>query len=746
MSRTAVYDCFRDGRVRMDLVLLEDLGRVLGLEEEAAHQWMEICFGVQNGLASGRIVLVDRDPRRTGRFVGRETELAAVRNVRELVTISGVGGIGKTQLALQVADERTRAGQATGLLFVALQSDDNEPNAADPAAVRGELLRLMEVGRNALGRSEAEQSQTIRERLADQRMTLVLDDAASADQVRAIVGSGVTESLVLVTSRLALTGLPGKRLALGPLDEDAAVKLLDVPVPASPSEDIAASELVQLLGGHPLAVELAARRLAETPGWTLADHLAALRDQHELLHLPHPVAASLELSLRVLDRRAGLVLRLLADQPCTYLPLSALRALLPDQGAADGSPSVDESINRLAAAHLIGGTPQALELHQLVRVAARARGLREDPPALRSAARCRLLEHYLEAATWAIAQVGMLPYVETSLSVSQDQERDPWNWLARERGNLMRLADPRHTTPLPEATVRLSWLLGRYFEAQGFYADAEVLHRWGVAAAGQLDDPLAEVASRGFLAGALARLGRSDEALQESGRVLARAEVETSAEALATARNVKGIVAVQRGDLEVALEEFRAALEVVDTGRTVRSRAGLLGNIGAVLTYLGRTAEAVTYHRRALDQALADDDPGYASAALTNLVDSHLENQSPGLALETAQQACELAERFGTTVAASRSNLGVALTAVGRFDEARAAHRSALAAAHETKDPDVTAAVYVNLGDTERASGDIPAARSAYLSALEVVAQSDGWEAGRAQAGLAACDTSAERR
>ncbi|GAA1501782.1 tetratricopeptide repeat protein [Nocardioides humi] len=740
-SRTAVYDCFRDGRVRMDLALLEDLGAVLGLSGTEATAWSASLFAVQNGIDAARIVASDPDPATTATFVGRTAELTALRaHERGVFLISGVGGVGKTQLAIRAARDHVRDGRADRLLLVDLRGYDETRPGADPAAVRHELLKQL-VDAPPRGLPAPEEQRALRAALVERRCVLLLDNAASADEIAAVLGAvGPDEcgSLVLATSRAGLDWPLAQHLALDGLDPVSAVWLLAAYGRAVPVEDHdTALALAALVGHHPLALELTAHRLAERPDWSLADHLAATRHEHDLLRLDQPVSASLELSFRALDPGAGRTLRLIAEQPCGHLPAEAVAELL----GADLA-STTTWLDGLAAAHLVSGPPDRIVLHDLVRVAARAWGPRQDSPSERDAARERLVDHCLRAAERAIAATGMLSYAPGQPAPDGGEPAEDadhaWSWLTRERTSLIALVDPAYR-PGPEATVRMSRLLGRYLDTQGLHQEAVVLHGWAVdAALGRADDSGA-IGARGHLAAAHARLGHAETALRETELILAGADpaTEAGADASATARTVRGVLAVHRGDLEQALDEFRAALALVDTGRTVRTRTGLLGNIGVVLTHLSRFPEAIAHQQEVLDLALRDRDWSLASSALNNLVDNQLADGSPNEALRAAERACDLAERYGVNAAASRTNLGVALTALDRYDEARAAHRLGSAAAREARDPDLVAAIANNLGDTERAAGDLDAARAAYSSALRHVVHADGFEAQRAREGLA---------
>jgi len=238
-------------------------------------------------------------PRPLTPFVGREHEIALVREVprdgARLVTLTGVGGAGKTRLALRVADE-IGVDFADGILFVDLTAT-RDPDLAPALIARG--YGLLE----AAGRTPQDVLiATLRER----RLLLVLDNCEHVLTAMGVVGAllavapGVT---VLATSRVALHLYGEHEVRVPPLDAPdssmvqaahpdalrgyAAVQLFPQRARAAradlaPTPEVvrAVAELCTRLDGLPLAIELAAvRRKLYAPATLLArlgDRLALL--------------------------------------------------------------------------------------------------------------------------------------------------------------------------------------------------------------------------------------------------------------------------------------------------------------------------------------------------------------------------------------------------------------------------------------------------------------------------------------
>lgn len=203
-------------------------------------------------------------PADTTTFVGRKHDVAAVRRLlseSRLVTLTGVGGVGKTRLALRVANETTRAFR-DGVWFVELGG------VTDPELVVHTVLEQLGVHDDTVRKHRT----VLVEHLRDRQMLVVLDNCehvvcVAADLVDALL-RGVPGLRVLVTSRERL-GLDGEHLwQVTPLPQDPALALFaERAVAVEPGFVVGAQnhdkidQICTLLGGIPLAIELAAVRL-----------------------------------------------------------------------------------------------------------------------------------------------------------------------------------------------------------------------------------------------------------------------------------------------------------------------------------------------------------------------------------------------------------------------------------------------------------------------------------------------------
>jgi hypothetical protein len=241
-------------------------------------------------------------------FTGRSAEvdqlLASVGAAGPVVisAIGGMGGIGKSALAIHVA-HRLADRFPDGQLYVNLQGSTASLPPMEPLEVLGRFLRSLGVDARQIPSQVDEAAARFRSLVADRRLLVVLDNARDAGQVAPLL-PGSPGGAVLVTSRRVLASLDGARfLHLDVLSRGEAVALLgrlagQRRVAAEPR---AAEDVALRCGRFPLALRVAAARLAARPAWpvrALADRLADERrrlDELELADLG--IRASLELSL-----------------------------------------------------------------------------------------------------------------------------------------------------------------------------------------------------------------------------------------------------------------------------------------------------------------------------------------------------------------------------------------------------------------------------------------------------------------
>src|SRR5581483_5705218 len=195
-----------------------------------------------------------------------------------VVAISGAAGRGKTALAVHVA-HLAREGFPDGQLFADLRGA-GEP--LDPAEVLAQFLRALGQDARAIPASTSERAAMFREQASGRRLLVVLDNVNGEAQVRPLLPASPT-CAVLITSRPRIAAQVGAyEVDLGLFEPHEALDLLRAtlgPARVGGEEEVCL-EVAQRCGYLPLAIKLAAARLAVRPHWTvrrLADQLKTSR-------------------------------------------------------------------------------------------------------------------------------------------------------------------------------------------------------------------------------------------------------------------------------------------------------------------------------------------------------------------------------------------------------------------------------------------------------------------------------------
>ncbi|MEW1870037.1 AMP-binding protein [Streptomyces caelestis] len=279
-----------------------------------------------------------------------------------VVVVLGPVGVGKTALAVHGA-HRLAGDFPDGVLHARLHGVDDRPRAA--ASVLRGLLRDCGTGLAELPDDTDELAGMFRAFSAGRSLLVLLDDAAGTDQVLPLLPADGA-SLVLVTSRVRLPGLPGARtLSLGPLSApDAAAFFAGVAGPERMTGGPGAvGEVTELMGHYPLTLRAVGEKFAARPMWTLPDLALGLMHDGRLAAELHDEACD------VLARASAAVAR---------LPVSLRRALVLLASTGADSFDMDEAGRVLAgdtwAVQSLMG--RLLDHHVVVRVD------RPDPSAL----------------------------------------------------------------------------------------------------------------------------------------------------------------------------------------------------------------------------------------------------------------------------------------------------------------------------------------------------------------------------
>ncbi|OIK05524.1 tetratricopeptide repeat protein [Streptomyces monashensis] len=635
-------------------------------------------------------------------FTGRELELRALLDALDphasdasaavLVTaVSGLGGVGKTALALAAAHEACGRGWFPGgSLFVDLHGYEETPVTADLALQA--LLRALGVAPDDLPRGAEERGALYRMKLAgiarDRGPLLLLtDNASSAGQVWPLL-PGRSEHRVLATSRHRLAALGARRLPLGELPVDAAVGLLERALRAADPADTritddpqSAGLLAELCGRLPLALHIAAALLSTDPGapvYELVTELTEAQSRIDCLNDgERSVRATFDLSYRRLPAAEARLLRLFALLPGTESGLAVVESL---QGKRDRAAR--GLLAALERAHLVarGSHRERWRLHDLVREYAVGKATTKERTAVRGLAIC----FYLERASAADTHVRTGPDAPSPRSIRFQPFRDrgeAFAWFDKERQNLVAATQWAADSQLSGGVFLLAHHVHEYLQFRRYFDD-------GVA------------------------VGRA-------AQVAARRTGDTDCEAEACNRT--GISLRDTGRVGQAIEAFRQAFDLYQASGQESHAAQAACNLGISFVDIGRFDDAISAFDHALGCFRSAGDRHHEAAVRTNLAVVLRKSGRAREAAETVRRAIDLYRETGDRLRESRARhgYGLALDACGKSDEAMAACREALVVAEEFGDRHGAAKTLYALGLIHDGAGESERARSYWLRAAE---------------------------
>ncbi|WP_371677251.1 BTAD domain-containing putative transcriptional regulator [Streptomyces sp. NBC_01276] len=596
----------------------------------------------------------------TGRapFVSELGEILAGAGgqVMAVSALAGIGGVGKTTLAVHVA-HAARPHFPDGQLYADLQGTD--PRPAQPEAVLGSFLRALGTPDSSIPDSAADRAALYRTVLDGRRVLVLLDNARDAAQVRPLL-PGTAGCAALVTSRVRMSGLAGAHLVdLDVMSPEEALQLFTRIVGAERvgAERQAALNVVGACGFLPLAIRIAASRLAARRTWTVSVLAAKLADERrrldELQAGDLAVKATFELGYGQLEPAQQRAFRLLglADGPDISLSAAAAVLDLPEHDTEDLLEAlVDCSLLESAA-------PGRYRFHDLVRLYARACAERDEQPSLgQDAALDRLLDFYLATASRVYA-------------VERPGDRLPAHLSPTRHPGLI-LTEPR---------AALDWL----------FAEADPLLACVRQAAGR-PAALRRAVDLLWAAKDLAESGANSKQYESAALTLreaARAAKDPRAEG--RARTTLTMVHLVAGRFTEGDEEARQAMDLAREAGDPLPSCWAPNDRGIIALYQGRHRDGERYLLEAIEKFRADANVIGEASALCNLSRIHVELGRLPSAIDLAQQGIAIYDRMGLTLrlANGRYALGIALTQAGRLREALTQLGEALSLFHDNRQP-----------------------------------------------------------
>ncbi len=669
-------------------------------------------------------------------FVGREKEIAELLGIlrkggrASLSGISGMGGIGKTELALIVAD-RLRGDYPDAQLFLEMRGTEETP--LDPAKALASCIRAFEGLEVRLPDEVGELNKMYLSLLNGKRALVVLDNAANRDQVKWLVPPA--GCALLVTSRNVIAGMD--RVTLNQLKpEEARELLISICARITPEQ---ADQISYLCGNLPLAIRAAGSLLDVTVDLDVADYIIELTDEHTRLEaigtegVDIDVEASFNLSYARLEPEAARVFRGLS--------------VFPESFNAQAEENVCEDTQHKYLSELLKRSlvlfeeaEQRYRLHDLARVFAAHR----SPEAERLIHQQRHAEHFLRV----LYEANDL-YLQGGKAIKEGLALFDWEWSNAQAGWEWII---RHIETIPRAVElcnkypnafphiaeirqhpreRIAWLetalvvaqagsrkielgfylnsLGGAYSALSEYYRAIEFYEQGLAIAREIGDRIGEGHSLNNLGNIYADMGEARRAITLYEQSLSiKREVEDSRGVRTTLNNL-GTTCLDLGEYRRSIEYFEQSLSLSFSVGDRRGESIALNNLGEAYRNLGETDRAIEYLEKSLPICNEIGDQRGKGMVFNNLGLIYSSSGDIKRAIEYFEQsllnAREIGDRRGE--GGPLNNLGNAYFNLGNAERALGYYSQLLAIGREIGDRYCEGTALWNTAEVTEKMGDI---------------------------------------
>ncbi|MDQ0595686.1 tetratricopeptide (TPR) repeat protein [Streptomyces canus] len=709
-----------------------------GLFLHAVIQGRDITLQLPRVIQPALVGLPARSPVFTGRQESIDALLHEIAPNADCVgnffhVVSGLGGVGKTELISQVAYEVLNRGWFPGgVLFIDLFGYDDRRRLSPERALVS-LLQAIGVPEENIPEDLQSRIRLYRSILAayaeqGSRVLILIDNASSAEQVSALLPSD-GKNVALVTSRHTLS-IGGRIHELQVLSADASIELLRNALRVARGEgdtridqDIEnAYELSRLCGYLPLALQICAAILADSQMRPTASLVASLNNSHSRLDAlqreERAVRAVFDLSYELLTEREKQVLGFISFSPGVDVSTAAAARLVDVS-----EKEVEEILLSLIRSHLLehGIAWGRWRLHDLVRLYALEKVA--DLPGQEDAV-LRLFDFYLENSRAAAELLGGAEKGDVF-----DSREAALEWLDAEYQNLIATVHISANQPgLFHYAAEIPHRLARYLDMRRLFNDwREVMEASLVI--------VREIGYAEFEANALDSLGMACLELQQIPSAVSYhreavgiAREMGNEEMLAQYLNNMGNALFRGRDFQAALDAHSEAATLFDGLQNKLGFARASDNSASALRELGRAEEAIRLHQEAVRLFKESGATENEARALTHFGSTLLDMGRSDEAVTAQRRASDLLKELGLFALAGYTmiNLSNALRVNGDLEGALHAinesleiHESVGDVLGEGRALNQRGLIYTDLGEFERAS-------NSFEKSLSVLFQFDG--------------------
>lgn len=667
-------------------------------------------------------------------YIPREQELAALRGLLmseqevALTALTGMGGMGKTVFAQALAhDEACAARYPDGVLWGELGPQADDEQDADAILIEWALAAglVARMGETFFRLPLTSKSRVLANHLQQKRLLFVVDDVWYSQPARLLTQVRGPKSGLLVTTRSARIGetLHLKGYTINQLQPDEALALLAKrrKQPLSEAKLPLAEELVQRLGYHPLAVELAAAQLS-LPGRDWYTFLTPLRQQQgaiDLLELERTRPGSLQLcfdlSYERLEPQAQKAYRWLgvmaAEAPFRWEDMQALW-----HWTEDARPL----FHALLDAALLEEVETGYRQHLLLREDALRRLTEEE----QATALTRHGHIYRDVARQARRDANYRLIARDYAQIEAILRRSWQSWQETSGSTARTLTYP-HQEAFEFLNNFVSYCYQFYWGLQGLYAAS--LH-W-LPRAAQLAEKVGKTRYQarhlGSLGVAYADLGEVKQAIGSYEQALSISRQIRDKEGEGIWLGNLGNAYRNLGEIKLAISFYEQALEITHQIDDKRTQASILGHLGIIYTDLGEVKRAIDLHEQALSISRQVGDKRNEASHLSNLGGAVENLGEVKRAIGLYERALEISRQIGDkqNEGSHLGHVGVAYAKLGQFKRAIDYFKKALSISNQIGDKRYQGNWLGNLGEAYRHLGEVELAIGFYKQALVISQQ-----------------------
>jgi tetratricopeptide (TPR) repeat protein len=671
-------------------------------------------------------------PPAPGDFTGRVAEIERlIRQITEaavlIASIRGLGGVGKTSLALEVA-HRLAPRHPDAALYLNLRGASDAPLTIREA--QSQIIHAFDLALPIPG-DDREVNDLYRRNLAGKSGLLLLDDARAGSQVRPLLPPDGWSTIVTSRQHFALPG------ASDPIDMDSMSELdarifLQKIAPRLTGRNVEADEIAGLCGHLPLALRLAGSFLQSRPSQSAAEYIHRLTDEARRIERldaarrldpEQPgIEATLQLSYDLLTPELRERLRQLAVFMGDFdaSAIASVWGLLPEGGepsAADFDCAVEQAVDLigdLSDFSLVEANQAGrYRLHDLVRLFARHRSTDSEHVAAAS-------RHALHYAMRLRAAADLLRMGNDG--ILRGLALADADWTNIRSGQSWSASHAEETEMAALLTVDYAVPAADVLELRLHHREQVAWLEAALTSARRLGDPLAESSILGNIGVAYFNLGDSNTAIDYYQQSLTTIREIGAKRGEAGALINLGNANLKLGETQIAADYFQQALSMMRDLGDRRGELSAISGLGQAAQNLGDVPAAISRYQEALSTAGEIGDTRSIANALGNLGNAYLWIGGFRQMVFYLQQALPLMREMGdrSGEAATLNLLGYAFTEIRMFDQAIGCFETGLMIARELGDRRGEGICLGGIGSVYLHDGDFSEAIGYFEQAAEI--------------------------